>query len=211
MGASKGKVDKIPVLLCSFDDTYEEQKLYCIKLINNFRHEKIIKYEINGGRFQFIVSFRLNNKTYIIQDIFDNSEIALNNSLDKIYTLLDGGDILEESKKDKKNDKSIETKQNKNQIKTLFFESNDQRIINYKLDCNKDSIFKDIEEKLYKKFVEFRNIKKYYLCNGSTININKTLEENKIKDNSHILIVIHDISIINNESLSSAIHDISSN
>ena len=67
-----------------------------------------------------------------------------------MYTLLDGGEILEKSNKDKKNDKSIETKQNKNQVKTIFFESTDQRIKLYKLNCNKDSIFKDIEEKLEK-------------------------------------------------------------
>ena len=110
-----------------------------------------------------------------------------------MYTLIDGGDILEKSNKNKKNDKSIETEQNKNQVITIFFESTDKKI-NYKLDCNKDSIFKDIEEKLNQEFAELRNVKKYYLCNGSQIDINKTFEENKIEDNSLILIVINNIN-----------------
>ena len=44
------------------------------------------------------------------------------------------------------------------------------------------------------------------MCNGSPIDINKTFGENKIKDNSHIIIVINDISSIT-ESLSSIIEN----
>ena len=85
--------------------------------------------------------------------------------------------------------------------KTLFFESIDQ-YINYKLICKKDSIFQDIENKLYKKFPEYKNIKKYFLYEGHMIDINKTLEENKIKNYSHIIVVINDMSSNNNRTLS---------
>ena len=116
-----------------------------------------------------------------------------------MYKLLDWENVLKKSNKNKKTDKAIKTKKNKIQVKTIFFESTDQRI-NYKLYINKDSIFKDIEEEIYKKFAEFRNIQKYYLYNGNMIDINKTFEENKIKDNSYIIIVLDDITSMNEKS-----------
>jgi hypothetical protein len=116
-----------------------------------------------------------------------------------MYTLLDGGDILEKSNENKKNDISIESNQNKNEVITIFFESDDKKI-NYELDCYKDSIFKDIEILLNQKFDELRDLKKYYLCNGNPIDVNKTFEENKIEDNSHIIIVINDTQTVNDES-----------
>ena len=195
----KEKKYKYPVLLCDFEIDKEEQKLYCIKLKENFCHEKSIQFEIKSKPYtKFKISFRLlNGKTYVIQDIFDDSDEALNESLEKMYTLLDGGDILEKSNENK-NDKSIETEQNKNQVITIFFESTDKKI-NYELNCNKDSVFKDIEEKLNQEFVELRNVKKIYLYNGSQIDINKTFEENKIENNSHIIIAINDIPSVNDE------------
>ena len=194
MGATKEKECILPVLLCFCEANNEEQKSYCIKLRDIFQHNEPIRYQFQSApEVKFKIFFILNNKTYIIQDIFDDSEEALNESLNKIYKLLDGEDIIEKSNKNKKNDNSKEIQQNKKEVLTISFESIDQNI-NYKLDCNKDSIFKDIEEEIYKKYAEFRNIQKYYLYEGNMIDINKTFEENKIKDNSHILIVINNDS-----------------
>ena len=109
-----------------------------------------------------------------------------------MYTLLDGGDILENSNENEKNDESIETEQNI----TIFLESTDKKI-NWKLICNKDLIFKDIEEELNQEFAELRNVKKNYLWYGSQIDINKTFEENKIEDNFHIIIEINDMPSVN--------------
>jgi len=204
MGSSSNKEKDYPLLLCSFEIGNEEQKSYCIKVTRNFNHEKPIRFEISSKpHIKFNISFVINNKTYIIQEIFDNSDEALEESLNKMYKLLDREDISEKSNK-KKNDISIKTKQNKKYEKTIFFESTDQRI-NYKLYFNEDSIFKDIEEELYKKFPEYKSIKKYFLYNGNMIDINKSFEENKIKDNSHILLVMDDMSSISS-SLSSLIN-----
>ena len=174
----------------------EKQKLYCFKLKDNFCYEKQIQFEIKGNPdSKFKVSFRLlNGKTYLIQDIFDDSDEALNESLEKMYTLLDGGDILENSNENEKNDESIETEQNI----TIFLEITDKKI-NCKLNYNKDLIFKDIEEELNQEFAELRNVKKNYLYNGSQIDINKTFEENKIEDNSHIIMEINDMPIVNEQ------------
>ena len=164
------------------------------KLKDNFCYEKPIQFKIKSKPdSKFKIFFRLlNGKTYLIQDIFDDSDEALNESLEKMYTLLDGGDILENSNENEKNDESIETEQNI----TIFLESTDKKI-NWKLICNKDLIFKDIEEELNQEFAELRNVKKNYLYNGSQIDINKTFEENKIEDNFHIIIEINDMPSVN--------------
>ena len=164
------------------------------KLKDNFCYEKPIQFKIKSKPdSKFKIFFRLlNGKTYLIQDIFDDSDEALNESLEKMYTLLDGGDILENSNENEKNDESIETEQNI----TIFLESTDKKI-NWKLICNKDLIFKDIEEELNQEFAELRNVKKNYLWYGSQIDINKTFEENKIEDNFHIIIEINDMPSVN--------------
>jgi len=90
MGASEEYNN--PTLLCFFEIGNEEQKQYCIKLKDNFCYEESIKYVIKsqpGSKFK--ISFRLYGKTYLIQDIFDDSDEALNQSLEKIYDLLKKG------------------------------------------------------------------------------------------------------------------------
>ena len=166
------------------------------KLKDNFCYEKPIQFKIKSKPdSKFKIFFRLlNGKTYLIQDIFDDSDEALNESLEKMYTLLDGRDILENSNENEKNDESIETEQNI----IIFLESTDKKI-NWKLICNKDLIFKDIEEELNQEFAELRNVKKNYLYNGSQIDINKTFEENKIEDNSHIIMEINDMPSVNEQ------------
>ena len=115
--ASKKKKYHYPELLCFFETDNESQKSYCIKLKDNIRYEKPIRFEIKAGpAIQFKITFRLlNGKTYLIQDFFDDSDETLKESLNKIYTLLDGGDISEKSNK---NNKSKETKKDKKEIKT---------------------------------------------------------------------------------------------
>ena len=169
----KNKELSLPELLCSIDNNNEQQKSYCIKLRDKFQNEKPIQFRIKHG-LQFKISFKLlNGKTYKIQDNFVDSDEILNESLDKMHILLNGGDIF-----------------------TIFFESTDQRI-KYELYCNKDSIFKGVEEKIDKKFAEYRNRQKIYLHDGSMVDINKTFGENKIENNSHIVVAINENTSVN--------------
>ena len=46
MGCCGGKKDKYPTLICFFETKNEEQKAYCIKLKDNFKSEKTIRFEI---------------------------------------------------------------------------------------------------------------------------------------------------------------------
>ena len=48
MGCCGGKKDKYPTLICFFETKNEEQKAYCIKLKDNFKSEKIIRFEIKS-------------------------------------------------------------------------------------------------------------------------------------------------------------------
>ena len=100
MGLCNEKKNILPLLLCSYEKDNEEQLSYCVKLKDNFRHEETIRFEIKISHdAQFKISFILDKNTYIIQDIFDDSDEILNESLNKMYVLLDGGGLLEKPKK----------------------------------------------------------------------------------------------------------------
>ena len=76
----------IPTLICSFEQSNEEQKAYCIKLKDNFFSEKKIRFEIKS--IPFSIQFKVNGKIHEIQNTFDNSEEALFSTLYKAYDLL---------------------------------------------------------------------------------------------------------------------------
>ncbi len=87
-----GSKDKYPTLICFFETKNEEQKNYCIKLKDNFHHQKSIKFQITSNTgVQFSIQFRLkaNSQPEKIQEHFDNSEQAMNEALGKMYALLD--------------------------------------------------------------------------------------------------------------------------
>ena len=54
--------------------------------------------------------------------------------------------------------------------------------------CKKSEKFKELEQKIYEKYPDLKNKEHFYLCSGKVIDIEKTIEENKIKDNDIILI-----------------------
>ena len=87
MGCSQGY--ETPTLICFIEQGNEEQKDYCIKLKDNFHHEKTIKFEIKSfPQSSFIIKFQVNGKLTEIQNTFDNSDDAMNSTLQKAYDLL---------------------------------------------------------------------------------------------------------------------------
>ncbi len=91
MGCDETKDSNYPLLLCFFQTGNEEQKAYCIKLKDNFKHEKPIRFEIKSmPETNFLVQFKLKGTLYKIQETFDSSDQAMNESLNKMYNLLDG-------------------------------------------------------------------------------------------------------------------------
>ncbi len=70
----------------------------------------------------------------------------------------------------------------------IRFLSSDQKLY-VSIPCSlENSLFVDIEKKLYKIYPEYKNVNLYYLGNGIRINRFKTIKENKLKDNDMVLI-----------------------
>ena len=92
MGCDETKNVDYSVLLCFFEVGNEEQKEYCLKLKDNFQHEKSIRFEIKSTPgVPFSIKFKLKGEQEprTIQDTFDNSEQAMKDSLEKMYQILD--------------------------------------------------------------------------------------------------------------------------
>ena len=90
MGCGESK-DKLPTLLCFFEFGNDDQKNYCIKLKDSFRHQKPIRFEIKSSPgISFSIQFKLNGETHKIQTIYNEEE--LENSLNRMYDLLNNAD-----------------------------------------------------------------------------------------------------------------------
>ena len=99
MDINKEKKYIYPSLLFFFEVGNEAQKQYCIRLKDNYNNDnKTIRYIIQWVTDSpFAVYFIINNKRYKIQTIFDDSDESLNETLNKIYELVDAEDTPEKS------------------------------------------------------------------------------------------------------------------
>ncbi len=83
------QANETPTLICFFEQGNEEQKAYCIKLKDSFHHEKTIKFEVKSvPQVNFSIKFKVNGKLHEIQNTFENSEGAMQSTLQKAYDLL---------------------------------------------------------------------------------------------------------------------------
>ena len=70
----------------------------------------------------------------------------------------------------------------------IIFMASDENI-HYSMICKSTEIFSELEKRLYIKYTQYKETKNYYYYDiGDKINVNKTLEDNKIKDNNVIII-----------------------
>lgn len=76
-----------------------------------------------------------------------------------------------------------------NEIASVFFTSNDQKI-NFAVSCLKSSIFAEVEEKLYKEYPEYRETNNYFLSNGKQILRFKTIEQNNIGNGRPVILIL---------------------
>jgi hypothetical protein len=77
---------------------------------------------------------------------------------------------------------------NINTDKCVNFISNDQRIY-YAIPCSGNSIFAEIEEKLYKEYPEYRETNNIFLSEGKEVLRFKTINDNKIGTGKPIMLV----------------------
>ena len=76
-------------LICFYETGNETQKAYCIKLKDNWKHEKGIKFEIKSvPQVKFAIKFKVKEKLHEIQKEFDDSEETMKETLQKAYDLL---------------------------------------------------------------------------------------------------------------------------
>ena len=79
-----------PTLLCFYECGNEDQKAYCIKVKNSFKHRHTIKFEIKSvPGVAFSIKFKCDGKLTVIQSRYDNSEETMEDTLQKAYKILD--------------------------------------------------------------------------------------------------------------------------
>ena len=91
MGCDETK-DNYPTLLGFFEVGNEEQKNYCIKLKDHFKHEQSIRFQISSPPgIPFSIQFKPKNHSnpIKIQEKFDPSDEAMNQALEKMYKILE--------------------------------------------------------------------------------------------------------------------------
>ena len=71
----------------------------------------------------------------------------------------------------------------------VYFQSLDQVINLVPIRCSCSDTFAEVEEKLYKKYDDFRNTNNTPICKGKPILRFKTLSENNIKDEDVVQII----------------------
>ena len=84
----------------------------------------------------------------------------------------------------------IQNDENKNNCK-LTLKNNDKNI-NFNIDCKENDKFKDIEDKFIKKYPEYSDFDLTFSINGQKIKRHKTLKDNGIKNNDIIIINIEE-------------------
>ena len=78
-----------PNLLCFVESGNERQKNYALKIKDNFTSDKTILYEIKSiPKVLFSIKFIFGDKVETLQNSFDDSEEAMNETLKKAYEFL---------------------------------------------------------------------------------------------------------------------------
>ena len=148
-----------------------------------------LKYvDISNFNFKTAKSIRwMFNKCYRLKEIKGINIINNIQNIDKIGIFDDCPKLINISNYISNNEKNIIKKQI-----SIIFSSIDQKIKNYSVTCFNIDIFENILEKVLIKHPEFKHNEIYCLCEGIVVNERVSIDENKIKDGSHILINFDD-------------------
>ena len=145
--------------------------------MNNKINDKInnkINDKINSKNDNKINSKNDNNGNYYNQSQNSVSNKKINNIINKIDLELD---LVKNDKNDSKD------------IITIYIQPNDQSL-NCKIRCKNSDRFYKIVEQISEKEPKFIDEITYFVCNGENINVFKSLKDNKIKDDSVILLIV---------------------
>jgi len=140
-------------------------------LNNNLNNNNIIPYDSNTDKKLEATK----NK------IYNNNKIDNNAKINKI----NNKEII------KNNNNKLKKKDTKIKIIGIRFLSTDQKI-DYILTCNTANFFTEVEKKLYMQYPQLVDKNIHFAFNGNIIDRNSTIEDNKIKHGSCILIIEND-------------------
>ena len=106
------------------------------------------------------------------------------------YQLLEKNNEIKDLKsKSQSNSKQNKEKFDIDEIMIVYFKTQDQEINHVAIRCLPSDTFAEVEEKIYKKFGNYRNTNNTPICNGRIVLRFKTLRENKIKDENVVQLI----------------------
>ena len=106
------------------------------------------------------------------------------------YQLLQKDNEIKDLKlKSQSNSKQTKEKFDMDEIMIVYFQTQDQEINHVAIRCLPSDTFAEVEEKIYKKFNNYRNTNNTPICNGTTVLRFKTLSENNIKDENVVQLI----------------------
>ena len=106
------------------------------------------------------------------------------------YQLLEKNNEIKDLKsKSQNNNEKNKQVLNMDEIMIVYFQTQDQEINHVGIKCLPSDTFADVEEKIYKKFNNYRNTNNTPICNGRIVLRFKTLRENNIKDENVVQLI----------------------
>ena len=106
------------------------------------------------------------------------------------YQLLEKNNEIKDLKlKSQSNNEKNKQVLNMDEIMIVYFQTQDQEINHVGIKCLPSDTFAEVEEKIYKKFNNYRNTNNTPICNGRTVLRFKTLSENNIKDENVVQLI----------------------
>jgi len=172
----KNELNKFIEKYKDFNNKIIEAKKFGISINENDKNKlseinELLKNEIKN----FYDSQNINegnnnsNKDIIIKE--------LNNEIDKLKEKLSRYP-LELSKEEK--------------LISVIFTSSDQNMF-YSIICKNTQKFNELEKKLYKDYPEYSESNNYFMINGNKVNKDKSLDENKIRNNDIVILTQNNI------------------
>ena len=161
--SNQGNVNDVKISVIMEDENQNSDSFIC-KINDKFSSlelELLKKYPLLNGK-------KLN---YLI----DNKKIDISKTLEQ-NNITNGSTIYYKIEKNIGGDEEI----------SVIIESLNQSIKSSFI-CKKSEKFKELEQKIYERFPDLKKKEHYYVGNGGIIDIEKTIEENKIKNSDHII------------------------
>ena len=121
---------------------------------------------------------------------YNNTIINLRNDINNYKYIIEQKNIeLNNLKSQLNNNNNIPNNFTFNDIVSVNFISMDQTV-HFSVGCVKNTIFAEVEEKLYKQYPQYRETNNNFIANGTTVLRFKTIAENKIGNGLPVTLVV---------------------